>query len=65
MTSSLVQEIKDAIATESSKRHVPRYIFETPEIPVRGPRPSFQLPTLSYFPQSSPISLANSFPHYV
>ena len=30
----LVKEVKEAIATDLSKRHVPKYIFETPEIPV-------------------------------
>jgi len=35
-TSKLVARIKDAIAKECSKRHVPKYIFETPEIPVCG-----------------------------
>jgi acetoacetyl-CoA synthetase len=30
----LVQQIKEAIGKGLSKRHVPRYVFETPEIPV-------------------------------
>ncbi len=30
----LVNEIKQAISADLSKRHVPKYIFETPEIPV-------------------------------
>lgn len=30
----LVKEVKDAIARDLSKRHVPKWIFETPEIPV-------------------------------
>jgi acetoacetyl-CoA synthetase len=30
----LVKEVKEAIRRDLSKRHVPRYIFETPEIPV-------------------------------
>ncbi|KAK4155967.1 hypothetical protein C8A00DRAFT_31220 [Chaetomidium leptoderma] len=30
----LVNEIKQAISADLSKRHVPRYIFETPEIPT-------------------------------
>jgi acetoacetyl-CoA synthetase len=30
----LVNEIRTAIETDLSKRHVPKYIFETPEIPV-------------------------------
>lgn len=33
-TRELVNEIKSAITRDLSKRHVPRYIFETPEIPV-------------------------------
>lgn len=31
----LVNEVKAAIREDLSKRHVPKYIFETPEIPVR------------------------------
>ncbi len=31
---ALVNEIRKAISEDLSKRHVPRYIFETPEIPV-------------------------------
>ncbi|KAJ1329236.1 acetoacetyl-CoA synthetase [Microdochium nivale] len=30
----LVRRVREAIATERSKRHVPKYIFETPEIPT-------------------------------
>ena len=30
----LVSEIKDVLRKELSPRHVPKYIFETPEIPV-------------------------------
>jgi acetoacetyl-CoA synthetase len=30
----LVNEVKTAIRNDLSKRHVPRYVFETPEIPV-------------------------------
>ncbi|KAH7033009.1 acetoacetyl-coenzyme A synthetase [Microdochium trichocladiopsis] len=30
----LVRRVREAIARERSKRHVPKYIFETPEIPV-------------------------------
>lgn len=33
-TSALARAIKEAIRKEYSPRHVPRYIFETPEIPV-------------------------------
>ena len=43
-TASLVKDIKAAIATSLSPRHVPKYIFETPEIPVRSssmPSPAF------------------------
>jgi len=29
-----VQKVRDAIAGETTKRHVPKYVFETPEIPV-------------------------------
>jgi acetoacetyl-CoA synthetase len=31
---ALVAEIKQAIGADLSKRHVPKYVFETPEIPV-------------------------------
>lgn len=34
---ALVQEIKQAISSDLSKRHVPKYIFVTPEIPVSWP----------------------------
>ncbi|KAI7968200.1 hypothetical protein EIK77_010370 [Talaromyces pinophilus] len=30
----LVSEVKEAISKDLSKRHVPKYVFETPEIPV-------------------------------
>lgn len=30
----IVNEVKEAIRKDLSKRHVPRYVFETPEIPV-------------------------------
>lgn len=40
----LIADVKAAIAKGLSKRHVPRFIFETPEIPVR---PIFSYP-LSY-----------------
>jgi acetoacetyl-CoA synthetase len=33
-TSTLVSDIKAAIRKQLSARHVPKYIFETPEIPV-------------------------------
>ncbi|KAL9107157.1 MAG: hypothetical protein Q9227_007937 [Pyrenula ochraceoflavens] len=33
-TPQLVDEIKQRIAQEHSKRHVPKYVFETPEIPT-------------------------------
>lgn len=35
-TKKLVQEIKSAIRKALSARHVPKYIFETPDIPVRS-----------------------------
>lgn len=31
----IVNAVKEAIAKECSRRHVPKYIFETKEIPVR------------------------------
>jgi acetoacetyl-CoA synthetase len=33
-TPKLVEEVKKKIAQHCSKRHVPRYVFETPEIPT-------------------------------
>lgn len=39
-TDRLVGEVKAAIRKELSARHVPKYVFETPEIPVSS----------SYFP---------------
>lgn len=35
---AMVKKLKDTIAKELTKRHVPRYIFEIPEIPVRVPQ---------------------------
>jgi acetoacetyl-CoA synthetase len=35
-TQRLVTDIKSAIRKELSPRHVPKYVFETPEIPVSG-----------------------------
>ena len=32
----LVRRVKDAIARDAGRRCVPRYVFETPEIPVSG-----------------------------
>jgi len=31
---AIVKDVKDAIARELSKRHVPKHVFETPEIPT-------------------------------
>lgn len=36
---ALVNEIKQAISHDLSKRHVPKYIFQTPEIPVSSTLP--------------------------
>lgn len=36
---ALVSDIREAIGRDLSKRHVPKYIFETPEIPVSFPLP--------------------------
>jgi acetoacetyl-CoA synthetase len=33
-TRELVRDVKEAIKKEMTKRHVPKYVFETPEIPV-------------------------------
>lgn len=37
---ALASEVRKYIGQDLSKRHVPKYIFETPEIPVRKPFPS-------------------------
>jgi acetoacetyl-CoA synthetase len=34
-TEELVQQVKEAIARERSRRHVPKYVFQTWDIPVR------------------------------
>lgn len=36
-TADLVKRIRNAIRTELSARHVPMFIYETPEIPVSEP----------------------------
>jgi acetoacetyl-CoA synthetase len=36
----LVAEVKEAIKRELTKRHVPKYVFETPEIPVSSRDPT-------------------------
>ena len=36
-TKELVKDIKDAIQRGLSRRHVPKYVFETHDIPVTGP----------------------------
>lgn len=43
-TPSVVQDVRDAIARERSKRHVPKYIFETPEIPTTVNMKKVELP---------------------
>lgn len=43
-TSSLVQEVKDRIGKECSKRHIPKYVFETPEIPTTVNLKKVELP---------------------
>lgn len=37
-TQEIVQAVKSKIASECSKRHVPKFVFETPEIPVSNDR---------------------------
>lgn len=34
VTKTLVERVKEAIRKALSARHVPKYVFETPEIPV-------------------------------
>ncbi|RYP12644.1 hypothetical protein DL767_011179 [Monosporascus sp. MG133] len=40
----LVKEVKEAIGTELTKRHVPKYVFETPEIPTTVNLKKVELP---------------------
>ncbi|KAL1860328.1 hypothetical protein VTK73DRAFT_7381 [Phialemonium thermophilum] len=40
----LVREVKEAIARDLSKRHVPKYVFETPEIPTTVNLKKVELP---------------------
>ncbi|KAL9054648.1 MAG: hypothetical protein Q9162_004014 [Coniocarpon cinnabarinum] len=40
----LVRRVKNAIAEECSKRHVPRFVFETPEIPTTVNLKKVELP---------------------
>lgn len=47
LTPKLVQQVKAAIRKEHSPRHVPRYVFETPEIPVSFETNSFQCSSCS------------------
>lgn len=39
---ALVKEVKQRIGKECSPRHVPKYVFETPEIPVSLPLKSLR-----------------------
>ncbi|KAL3957474.1 hypothetical protein ACCO45_008052 [Purpureocillium lilacinum] len=48
LDAALVAKIKDTIAREMTKRHVPKYIFEVPDIPVRHrQRQKVELPVKS------------------
>ncbi|ETS77143.1 hypothetical protein PFICI_11017 [Pestalotiopsis fici W106-1] len=43
-TKDLVVQVKDAIRKDLSKRHVPKYVFETPEIPTTVNLKKVELP---------------------
>ncbi|RDL36366.1 Acetyl-CoA synthetase-like protein [Venustampulla echinocandica] len=43
-TESLVRDVKTAIGSQLSKRHVPKYIFETPDIPTTVNLKKVELP---------------------
>ncbi|KAI0119945.1 acetoacetate-CoA ligase [Nemania sp. FL0031] len=43
-TEKLVQDVKNAIQREMTKRHVPKYVFETPEIPTTVNLKKVELP---------------------
>ncbi|PNY26490.1 Acetoacetyl-CoA synthetase [Tolypocladium capitatum] len=47
LDAGLVARIKDAVARELTKRHVPKFIFETPEIPVTVNGKKVELPVKS------------------
>lgn len=50
---ALVSEVREAIGRDLSKRHVPKYIFETPEIPVSLPLSLWRTPVHTYLYPSS------------
>ncbi|KAI0457930.1 hypothetical protein F5B21DRAFT_56895 [Xylaria acuta] len=43
-TQQLVRDVKEAIKKEMTKRHVPKYVFETPEIPTTVNLKKVELP---------------------
>ncbi|GJN75426.1 hypothetical protein PLICBS_009525 [Purpureocillium lilacinum] len=47
LDAALVAKIKDTIAREMTKRHVPKYIFEVPDIPVTVNGKKVELPVKS------------------
>lgn len=51
----LVERVKEAIARGLSKRHVPKWVFGTPEIPV------CLLPSLRFFLSLFPFELFSFF----
>ena len=51
---ALVRDVRDAIAADLSKRHVPRWVFETWEIPVGFCLPSLKTPYYLQLPTSTP-----------
>ena len=56
-TEDLVGQIRAVIKKEAGPRHVPSYVFETPEIPVRF----FPLPLSWAYPFPDPLSSLPSF----
>lgn len=47
-SSDLARRVREKVAKECSRRHAPKYIFETPEIPVSTFCKHWLLPTLQY-----------------
>ncbi|KAH6879557.1 acetoacetate-CoA ligase, partial [Thelonectria olida] len=62
LTRQLTSEIKAAIGRALSKRHIPRYIFEAPEIPITATHKKVELPVkqiISGFKIKASKALAN------
>ncbi|KAJ5810316.1 acetoacetate-CoA ligase [Penicillium pulvis] len=56
---NLVRDIKAAIAKELSKRHVPKYIFEMPELPITVNHKKVELP-VKQIVSGQPVQLSGT-----